>query len=71
MTKSQHGFVTRRFVQTNMLLFLKRRLEALDHDPQSEIISFYSDFLKMFDNVYRYELIPSWLTLDLVDVCLK
>ena len=48
LTKSQHGFVRRRSVQTNMLLFLKRIYEALDHDPQSEIIAFYTDFSKAF-----------------------
>ena len=48
LTKSQHGFVRRRSVQTNMLLFLKRIYGALDHDPQSEIIAFYTDFSKAF-----------------------
>ena len=57
LTKSQHGFVRRRSVQTNMLLFLKRIYEALDHDPQSEIIAFYTDFSKAFDQVPHYELI--------------
>ena len=40
-----------------MLLFLKRIYEALDHDPQSEIIAFYTDFSKAFDKVPHYELI--------------
>ena len=44
-------------MQTNILLFLKRIYEALDHDPQSEIISFYTDFSKAFDKVSQYELI--------------
>ena len=57
LTKSQHGLVRRRSVQTNMLLFLKRIYEALDHDPQSEIIAFYTDFSKAFDKVPHYELI--------------
>ena len=57
LTKIKHGFVRRRSVQTNMLLFLKRIYEALDHDPQSEIIAFYTDFSKTFDKVPNYELI--------------
>ena len=57
LTKSQHGFVWRRSVQTNMLLFLKRIYEALDHDPQSEIIALYTDFSKAFDKIPHYELI--------------
>ena len=44
-------------MQTNMLLFLKRMYEALDHDPQSEITAFYIDFSKAFDKVPHYELI--------------
>ena len=57
LTNSQHGFARRRSVQTNMLLFLKRIYEALDHDPQSKIIAFYTDFSKAFDKVLHYELI--------------
>ena len=57
LTKSQHGFVRRRPVQTNMLLFLKKIYEALDHDPQSEVIAFYTDFSKAFDKVPHYDLI--------------
>ena len=56
LTESQHRFV-RRSVRTNMLLFLKRIYEALDHDPQSEIIAFYTDFSKAFDKVPHYEFI--------------
>ena len=75
LTKSQHGFVRRRSVQTNMLLFLKRIYEALDHDPQSEIIAFYTDFSKAFDKVPHYELIQKlidvgvgrWLLEILID----
>ena len=55
-TKRQHGFV-RRSVRTDMLLFLKSIYEALDHDPQSEIIAFYTDFSKAFDKVQHYQLI--------------
>ena len=42
--KSPHGFVRRISVCTNMMLFLKRIHEVLDHDPHSEIIAFYTDF---------------------------
>ena len=55
-------------MQTNMLLFLKRIYEALDHDPQSEIIAFYTDFSKAFDKVPHYELIQK---LEVEDVCSK
>ena len=61
LTKSQHGFVRRRSVQTNMLLFLKRIYEALDHGPQSEIIAFYTDFSKAFVKVPHYELIQKMI----------
>ena len=61
LTKSQHGFVRRRSVQTNMLLFLKIKYEALDHDPQSEIIAFYTDFSKVFDKVPHNELIQKMI----------
>ena len=47
LTKSQHGFV-RGSLQTIMLLFLKRRYEALNHDSHSEIIAFYTDFSRAF-----------------------
>ena len=57
LTKSQHGFLRRRSVQTNMLLFLRRIYEALDDDHQSEIIAFYTDFSKAFDKVPHFELI--------------
>ena len=40
LNKNQHGFVRRRSVQTIMLLFLKRIYDALDQDPQSDIIAF-------------------------------
>ena len=56
LTKSQHGFVRRRSVQPNMLLFLKRICEALDRDSHSEIIAFYTDFSKAFDKIPHYEL---------------
>ena len=57
LNKSQHRVVRKRSVQTNMLLFLKRIYEALGHDPQSEIIAFYTDFSKAFDKVPHYELV--------------
>ena len=57
LTKSQHGFARRTSVQTNMLLFLKRIYEVLDHDPQSDIIASYTDFSKAFDKVPHYEFI--------------
>ena len=40
-----------------MLLFLKAIYEALNHDPQSETIAFYTDFSKTLDKVPHYELI--------------
>ena len=43
-------------MQTNMLVFLKRIYEALDHDCHSEIIAFYTDFSKAFEKVLHYEL---------------
>ena len=48
-------------MQTNMLLFLKRIYEALDHDSQSEIIALYTDFSKAFDKVPHYELIQKMI----------
>ena len=44
-----------------MLLFLKRIYEALDQDPQSETIAFYTDFSKAFDKVPHYELIRKFI----------
>ena len=44
LTKSQHWFVRRKQVQTSMLLFLKGKYEALDHDSHNEIIAFCNDF---------------------------
>ena len=55
--KSQQVLISRRSVQTNMLLFIKRVCEAVDHDPHSEIIGFYFDFSKAFDKVTHYELL--------------
>ena len=46
-------------MQTNMLVFVKGVYEALDHDPQSEIIAFYTDFSKTFEKVPHYELIQN------------
>ena len=48
LTKSQFGFVRKRSMQTIMLLFLKRIYEALDHDPHSEVVAFYTDFSNVF-----------------------
>ena len=53
LSKSQYGFVRRRSVQTNMLLFLKKIHEAFDQDSHSVIIVFYTDFSKIF---HRYGL---------------
>ena len=44
-------------MQTNMLLFLRIIYKALDHDTQSAIFVFYTDFSKAFDKVPHYELI--------------
>ena len=38
-----------------MLLFLKRKYEALDRDPHSEINALYFDFSKTFDKLPHYE----------------
>ena len=67
--KSQHGFVMRRSVQINKLLFLRKIYEALDRDPQSEIFVFYTDFSKAFDKVPHYELIQKFIDIG-VGVCL-
>ena len=56
-------------MQTNMLLFLKKKYEALDHDPQSEIIAFYTDLSKAFDKVQHYKLIQKLIDIG-VGVCL-
>ena len=40
-----------------MLSFLKKIHEALDSDPNSEIVAFYIDFFKAFGKVPHYELI--------------
>ena len=40
-----------------MLSFLKKLHEALDSNPNSEIVAFYSEFSKAFDKVPHYELI--------------
>ena len=57
LTKHQHGFVKHRSVLSNMLSFLKKIHKALDSDPNSEIVAFYTDFSKAFDKVPQYELI--------------
>ena len=57
LTKHQHGFVKHRSVLSNMLSFLKKIHEALDSDPNSEFVAFYTDFSKAFDKVPHYELI--------------
>ena len=51
LTKHQHGFVNHRSVLSNMFSFLKKIHEALDSDPNSEIVAFYNDFSKAFDKV--------------------
>ena len=57
LTNYEHGFVKHRSVLSNMLSFLKKIHEALDSDPKSKIVSFYTDFSKTFDKVPHYELI--------------
>ena len=57
LTRHQHGFVKKRSVMTNMLSFLKKIYEALDKDPHSDIVAFYTDFSKAFDKVPHLELL--------------
>ena len=57
LTKHQHGFVKNRFVFTNMIIFLKKIQDALDNDPNSEVIAFYTNFSKAFDKVPHFELL--------------
>ena len=57
LTKHQHGFLKHRSVLSNMLSFLKKIHEALDGDPNAEVVAFYTDFSKGFDKVPHYELI--------------
>ena len=56
-SSKQHGFVPKRSVYTNMLLFLTKIHEALDKNVQSEVFVFYTDFAKAFDCVPHYELL--------------
>ena len=54
-----------------MLLFLKRIYEALDHDPQPEVIAFYTDISKTFDKVPHYELIQKLIEIGVGGYLLK
>ena len=40
-----------------MITFLKKIHDALDNDPNSEVIAFYTDFSKTFDKVPHFELL--------------
>ena len=57
LTKHQHGFVKNQSVFTNMITFLTKIHDALDNDPNSEVIAFYTDFSKAFDKVPHFELL--------------
>ena len=57
LSHHQHGFVKKRSVTTNMLSFLKTIHEALDKNPHSEIVAFYTDFSKAFDKFPHFELL--------------
>lgn len=46
---SQHGFVPKYLIQTNVLLHEKYLVRALDHGPQMDVI--YTCFQKVFDKV--------------------
>ena len=56
-TKHQHGFVKNQSSFTNMITSLKKIHDALDNDPNSEVIAFYTDFSKAFDKVPHFELL--------------
>ena len=64
LTKNQHSVASRRSVQTNRLLFLRRIYKALDYYPHSEITAFYTDPSKTFDNIPRCELIQKMIDLS-------
>ena len=57
LSKYQNGFKKHRSFLLNMLSFLKKTHEALDSDPDSEIVAFYTDFSKAFDKVPHHKLI--------------
>ena len=57
LTKHQHGFVKNWSVFTNKITFLKKIHDALNNDPNSEVIAFYTDFSKAFDKVPHFELL--------------
>ena len=54
-----------------MLSFLKKIHEALDSDPNSEIVAFYTDFSKAFYKVPDYELIQKVAQIGVGGVYLK
>ena len=56
LTTSQHGFVKKRSVLSNMLSFLNNVQVALDGNPNS-VYSLYTDFSKAFDKVPHAELL--------------
>ena len=55
--KHRHGFVENRSIFTNKITFLKKIRDALDNDPNSELIAFYTDFSKAFDKVPHFKLL--------------
>ena len=57
MKSSQHGFVKKKSVVTNLLAFLQRVYEALDKNPNNEVLVYYTDFSKAFDKVPHFELL--------------
>ena len=57
LSKHQHGFVRCRSVTTNTLSFLQRIYEAMEKNTSDNIVTFYSDFSKAFNEVPHKELI--------------
>ena len=71
LTKHQHGFVKNRSVFTNLITFLRKVHYALDNDPNSEVIAFYTDFSKAFDNVPHFELLKKVANIEVVGCLLQ
>ena len=57
LKECHHGFVKQRSVANNMLVFLKKILDALDKESSGEIIAHYTDFSKTFAKVPHLELL--------------
>ena len=50
-----------------MLSFLKKIYEALDKDPHSDIVAFYTDSSKAFERIPHFELLKKLAKMDLAD----